>query len=343
MCLGKYYQKYEEKIGSVFAKYGKLVTNYPWIILIACVIINGLLGLGLLTVESEHEVEKLYCPTNSQAYQDKQRLLSLFYDNTEENFNPYTLSNLGVYGEVVMKTKNGENVLEKEYLDELLRIDQYVRAKVIVKNDTNDNQTFDFENLCARKDGECFIKGQIALMPIFRVLLKHQVTQYLQYKEPQFKYVFGNVTTNNGTLTSATVVKLRYNLRQDTEFLRFSKQWELNFIDRLDEFESNITELSYAYSESLNHELNSNTKGDVRFFSFTFTLMLIYASFAASGGNCLSQRQNLGRAGVLSTGLSILSSFGLVSLIGVKFVNIVGVMPFLILGKFAHEIKKLNR
>lgn len=334
MCLREYYQKYEEKIGDIFAKYGKLVTNYPWIIMTVCVIINCALGFGLLTVESEHDVERLYIPTNSQAYKEKQRLHSLFYDNTEENFNPFTLSNLGVYGEVVMKTLNGENVLQTEYLDELLRIDDYIKRRVIVENGTGVNQTLTYHTLCAKKKGECSINGQIALMPIFRMILQHNVTKYLQYKDPQFKYVFGNVTTNNGTLTSATVVKLRYNLRQDSEFLPFSKKWELNFIKELNKLESNITELAYAYSESLNHELNDNTKGDIRFFSFTFVLMMIYASFVASGGNCLSQRQNLGRAGVLCTGLSILSSFGLMALIGVKFVNIVGVMPFLVLGTF---------
>ncbi|KAJ8304745.1 hypothetical protein KUTeg_018328 [Tegillarca granosa] len=311
MCLREYYQRYEEKIGDIFAKYGKLVTNYPWIIMIACVIINGLLV---------------------KLTRKRKGYLACFMITQKTNFNPYTLSNLGVYGEVVMKSLNGENVLKEEYLDELLRIDDYIKSRVMVENGTSDNQTFKYDTLCAKKKGECSINGQIALMPVFRLILQHNVTKYLQYKDPQFKYVFGNVTTNNGTLTSATVVKLRYNLRQDTEFLSFSKKWELNFIKELNKFESNITELSYAYSESLNHELNDNTKGDIKFFSFTFVLMMIYASFVTSGGNCLSQRQNLGRAGVLSTGLSILSSFGLMALIGVKFVNIVGVMPFLVLG-----------
>ncbi|CAC5415526.1 unnamed protein product [Mytilus coruscus] len=53
---------------------------------------------------------------------------------------------------------------------------------------------------------------------------------------------------------------------------------------------------------------------------------------ALMGGNCVANRYNLGFAGILGTGLAIVGSFGLVSLCGAKFVDIVGAMPFLILG-----------
>jgi hypothetical protein len=46
---------------------------------------------------------------------------------------------------------------------------------------------------------------------------------------------------------------------------------------------------------------------------------------------------DLGFAGVLGTGLAIMGSFGFVSLCGVSFVDIVGAMPFLILGNLTLE------
>ena len=43
-------------------------------------------------------------------------------------------------------------------------------------------------------------------------------------------------------------------------------------------------------------------------------------------------RMFLGFAGVLAAGLSIVAAFGLVSACGMKFVSIVGNVPFLIIG-----------
>jgi hypothetical protein len=41
----------------------------------------------------------------------------------------------------------------------------------------------------------------------------------------------------------------------------------------------------------------------------------------------------LGFAGILAAGFAIVSSFGLCAAIGVEFVSIVGVVPFLVIGK----------
>lgn len=60
--------------------------------------------------------------------------------------------------------------------------------------------------------------------------------------------------------------------------------------------------------------------------------MITYASIVCSGGDCVSTRALLANAGVVAATMGILASFGLFSFIGVQFVNIVGVVPFLILG-----------
>ena len=90
--------------------------------------------------------------------------------------------------------------------------------------------------------------------------------------------------------------------------------------------------VKYTYSDSLAVELSKSVAGDIAFFSITFTLVIQFSSFALFGGNCVTNRYNLGFAGVVGTGLAIFGSFGFVSLCGVTFVDIVGAMPFLILG-----------
>ena len=50
--------------------------------------------------------------------------------------------------------------------------------------------------------------------------------------------------------------------------------------------------------------------------------------------NQVSQRVFLGLAGILSAGMAIESSFGLCAALQVDFVSIVGVSPFLVIGKY---------
>jgi hypothetical protein len=68
------------------------------------------------------------------------------------------------------------------------------------------------------------------------------------------------------------------------------------------------------------------------YFSLTMTLVCTYASLVSSGGNMVSSRGMLAFAGILAAGLGIVGSMGFLCYCGVKFVNIVGVVPFLIIG-----------
>ncbi|ESO99297.1 hypothetical protein LOTGIDRAFT_113440 [Lottia gigantea] len=94
---------------------------------------------------------------------------------------------------------------------------------------------------------------------------------------------------------------------------------------------TNLTELVYTTSTSLDIELTSNIQSDIGWFSLSFTFMITYVSFAASSNNMVANRGHLARAGVIGVLLAILAAFGTCA-VGIDFVNIVGVMPFLVLG-----------
>ena len=55
-------------------------------------------------------------------------------------------------------------------------------------------------------------------------------------------------------------------------------------------------------------------------------------SFYFCSCNCIGQRVNIGFAGTLAAGLAIAASFGFCSILGISFVSIVGVVPFLVIG-----------
>jgi predicted RND superfamily exporter protein len=56
------YETVERKIGSVFAKYGRFVSHHAWKIIVATIIINGALGIGMMRLQSNTDAENLYLP-----------------------------------------------------------------------------------------------------------------------------------------------------------------------------------------------------------------------------------------------------------------------------------------
>ncbi|XP_033735268.1 patched domain-containing protein 3-like [Pecten maximus] len=332
MKVSDFYLKYEKRVGVIFEKYGSFATHYPWYLITGCLMLNTLMAIGLMRMKIETHVEVLYTPIESQAYKDRAKVARIFPDQSAINFNMLSLVDLGMYGQVMIRTKDGSTLLNDTFLDEIESIDRHI--KNIAVTDPVSGQEKAYNDVCALNSDGCGLYGDMIFTEKFRSCMYLNNISFPKFNRQAISPVFGNVTVKNDTLLFASLVKLRYYLRTDTPESRYlSRKWEEAFVESMPSIVTNLTEVAFEHSESLNIELNGNTAGgDTGLFSITFTIMLFYAGFATSGGDCVSQRQNLGRAGVLTTLLSIAASFGVVSAFGVKFVNIVGVMPFLLVG-----------
>lgn len=334
MRFNKIYLRYERKLGTVFEKYGVFVTKYPWQTIIFCVLLNCMLGIGLVRLKTENHVEKLYTPMNSRAFNDRERFKDLFPDVTGTNFFMQTLPDFGNYGQVILGTKDGSNILNNQkVLNEIQAVSRYIRTEIGVTNSTGNHNVWN--DLCARdEDGKCVYVGELVFTDIFKSAMEKGKLIYPIFAEESLSHLFGNSTAENGTLVFASMMRMRFYVRTDTsDFREMAPMWEEKFLEKMNELETNLTNFAYENANSLNVELDGNTGGDIVFFSITFTIMLTYAGFATQGGDCISQRQNLGRAGVVCTVLAIIAAFGFTSAIGIEYVNIVGVMPFLIVGR----------
>ncbi|XP_060064748.1 patched domain-containing protein 3-like [Ylistrum balloti] len=326
MVCWKLYNKVEKSIGNGFARYGELVGTYPWAVLMFSVLVSGLLGIGLVNLTFESDVEKVYTPRNSQASKDRGTIKNLFGDHSGTNFYQQNLAEANLYGSVIFKSKNASNLLTRLYINEIKTVYDEIRAKVL-------GNGMNYSRLCAVRDSKCVVDGNIIFSGNFDNSLQNNNITYPVLGSVSMESVFGDTVVQGRVLRSAKFIKLVFNLRQDTkENTDNSKSWEKSFISYMENLQSSLLDISYAHSTSLDEELTSNISGDILFVSLTFTLMIVYATLVTMTCDCLLDRQNLGRAGVIATGLGILASFGLVSACGVEFVDIVGVMPFLILG-----------
>nr|XP_009943466.1 PREDICTED: patched domain-containing protein 3 [Opisthocomus hoazin] len=90
--------------------------------------------------------------------------------------------------------------------------------------------------------------------------------------------------------------------------------------------------VSYFTSLSRQQEFEGNTKSVIPLFSVTYFLTITFSIISCLRLSCIRNNVWLACCGVLSAGLAVLSSFGLMLICGVPFVVTVANAPFLILG-----------
>lgn len=320
--MGDCYVRHEDRIARIFGMYGKFLERHPVKILVISITVNCLLGLGMLRLEVESGAERLYTPVNSQASKDRSFLENIYPSSSEF----YAHKETADFAEVLILTKDRGNMLTSTFLDDVTSVDEFVRNSISI---TQSGTVYKFSDVCAKQSSACVVSGDIVLSSEFKQMMLANNITYPEFNQTSISSLFASPSASNGVLTSAIGLKLTYYLRSS-----YSEQWEKEFVKTIPNAVVNISELAYSYSDALDNELEENIGGDILFYSLTMTFMMTYACIATSrlNGNCIADRSLLGQAGVLAAVLSILSSFGFVSLIGVKFMSIVGVMPFLIIG-----------
>ena len=333
----KVYNVVESKIGNAFAAYGRFLARHPWKFIFFGILINGLLGIGMIRLDSVTDSETVYTPIGSQSSVDKAKVEQIFSDLSGTNFIGIQMPDLGRYGEVVVKPKQGD-IFDTDFLNELKTF--HATLLSISTEDENGN-TVPLSDICAKRYSNCAIDGDVFVDNEFSTAASSGPISYPYFIHSTrgpiyYEQLVGGVTVSGGSMQSATMLKLRINLRTDTEYyINTAKNWQNSFLIKMQDNKATHFDISYAHTDSLSEELDKNISGDIVFFSITFTLMITYACVATMTArcDCVGQRTNLGFGGVLAAGLAIVSSFGIVSACGVKFVSIVGVVPFLIIGK----------
>ncbi|XP_069119204.1 patched domain-containing protein 3-like [Argopecten irradians] len=325
------YKRCEDRLGRRFSKYGVLVSRYPWQVLVVCVIINGLFGIGLLRLEFETDTIMAFTPQNSQSMQDRTVIRDIFKENTSgSNFFPKGQIRTAQYPSIIFKPKVRSNILTQTHMDEIEKIHNFIMYNIsITDNTTNLN----LANLCALRSGRCVVQGDVVFSKTFRKAMELNAIPFPLFNNDYLSWIFGDVEFTGRYLHSAKMINMVFFLRQDTaKMSALSFAWERKYMEALDTYSSDIFDITYMTSQSIDDELKRTILEDIPLFIITIGMMLIYAGFATSGGNCVSNRHNLSRAGVIATFLAVCASMGLVSAIGVKFVVINGMLPFLIIG-----------
>ena len=355
-----FFVKFNRIYEKFFTTIGTQIGSRPIVFIVLSFVLTAICSLGFLRLNVINDVDRLFIPNDSPSLYDRNLVAKLL----PMDFNEYFIHqdyDLGRYGEVIFIAHDHQNIARAQIRKELNRIYQLI-LKI---NVTFENQTYFYEDVCAKRSGRCVVEGDIFFRESFWERLANKQFQHYVMKDfytdddavpHSLSFIFGNafqLNSSAGTF-STKVFKLHFNLRRnfrqtnESDFL--SRLWEQAFLDFFHHLESIVVKALYGVSTSIDKELENNINlgesnefsleiylfscsSDIKLVFGTFATMIMVATF------CLSLRAPfsespvyLSAVGVFATLLGLISGFGFCSLIGVPICSLVFVTPFLIIG-----------
>ncbi|KAI4881415.1 hypothetical protein NFI96_027089, partial [Prochilodus magdalenae] len=318
----------EKPLSLGFKKYGHCVGKYPWWFLILPLIIAGGLGGGFYFLHDReaNDIEDQFTPQNGPAKAERTFVKNNF--PTSGDFSQLRLYTDGTYASLIITSE--ANILDVEAFQEVIDLDGKV------KNITVEDPFLSYESLCARTGPECATN---AILEAVNYNASEILSTSLSYPFNNGTFLgtqVGEVTlkSDGQIIESANAIRLFYFLQENTT--RETDQWLLAFLKVFSEESSCKTgrqlSVSYFTSVSRQEEFKKSPTTVLPFFSVTYCLAIIISILSCLRLDCVRNKVWVATFGVLSAGLAVLSSFGLLLLCGMPFAMTVATSPFLILG-----------
>ncbi|XP_065485043.1 patched domain-containing protein 3-like [Caloenas nicobarica] len=311
----------ERPLRRLFRGLGGAVAAWPWPFVLLPLLLSGGLGAGFLFLPQRqaNDIEEQFTPTWGPAKADRDFVRRFFPTNDSERFSAARLPTEGTYAAFIAVAAGNGSVLAPAARRDVLRLDSAMRAR-------------GYEQLCAVSGGTCAIPN---------------LTQYDEAALENLTFPFsggffvgavlGDVQTDPcGRVLSARALRLLYYLREDGPAAAESRRWLESFLrdvpSELAALGITAVQVTYFTSLSRQQEFEGNTKRVIPLFSITYFLTITFSVVSCLRLSCIRNNVWLACCGVVSAGLAVLSSFGLLLFCGVPFVVTVASAPFLILG-----------
>nr|XP_027306392.2 patched domain-containing protein 3 [Anas platyrhynchos] len=314
----------ERPLKRLFEGLGRTVASCPWPFALLPLLVSGGLGSGFMFLPGlqENDIEGQFTPTSGPAKAERD-LVRLHFPSNDSYFFAQRLATEGSYAALIAVAVGNGSVLSAEAMRELLELNKAVQ------------HLSSYEQHCATLRGVCVPPNPL------EPLLGSSPLGPLRYPTNDsgsfLGTTLGGVRTNgSGYVESARAMKLLYYLREDGDEAEKSRQWLETFLKEfpgvLARLNLKTVNVTYFTSLSRQQEFEGNTKSVIPLFSITYFLTITFSIVSCLRLSCIRNNVWLACCGVISAGLAVLSSFGLLMFCGVPFVVTVANAPFLILG-----------
>ncbi|XP_028822268.1 patched domain-containing protein 3-like [Denticeps clupeoides] len=321
----------QKPLALLFHKLGHLVGSYPVCFLTVPVLLSAGLGGGLYLLgdREDNDIERQFTPTAGRS-KETRRFVQENFPHDASMFSVQRLDTEGIYASIIITSSDEDNILKKTTFEEIVDLNGKIRSISVTSSD----KVFKYEGLCTRTRAGCLSNDILDI-------IEHQPEKIEQVNisfpvhevrgRPAFlgAAVGGVDRSKTQSLRSARAVRLFFFLK-DTDI---SRLWLRTFHHWMS---SNRTyqqiRVSHFTSLSRQEEFEEHTPDGIPLFSITYALVIVFSVMSCLRLENVRNKVWVASVGVLSAGLAVLSSFGLMLYIGVPFVITVVNSPFLILG-----------
>lgn len=314
---------------------GENIAGHPVACMAICIFFVLFCAVGFLWLKTESRTEKLFIPQDSRAINDLNRAEKFFRLKVR------------VAGVILVAHAENPNILAPECLAEAQNIhSQIITLKSFTEfcltlsgqkaSSLNNCVTIDpfqiFQDRNFSNKSLIQIQAEINIAFNNTRLLMRDGQLFLR----NFPQIFGDVTkqTSNRTITGARAMQLKYLIRDPPEDDVNKKvlEWEKTFLDKVASMSASCFEIYYEAERSTDDAIKENSSADITLVSITFTIMISFACFMLGKFvNPLTGHSMLANVGVLAVAFGILAGMGLGTWSRVTYVNMIGVVPFLVL------------
>ena len=286
-----------------------------------------------LKKDTESDAASLYAPQNSRASKDREIIRDIYSEVQPDHDLDIPLT-----GQVIIIRSDRGNVLTVPVIDEVLKIHEDIMSITIESG----GKSYNIHDLCVKAHGNCYPNGILELLNYNSSMVSSQIITYPTTKmATTIPAVFlGNVLAgvqykpNSSEVASAASLQLMYNLRHlSEEDNRMGNLWLQEFLIHLENVQTQHIDIVRMTSTSLEEELSKSTSDIIGLFAIAFSILIIFAICSCAMTDWVRSKTLLASVGVLSAGMAIISSFGLLTYLGLPFIDVVASTPFLIIGK----------
>ncbi|RXN10917.1 patched domain-containing 3-like protein [Labeo rohita] len=271
-----------------------------------------------------NDIEDQFTPVNGPAKMERAFVEEKFPPS--EEFSQLRLSSDGTYASVIITDSKGENVLTEPAFTEIIELDRRVKSITAGNN---------FEKLCAKTKGICTSNPVLDIINYDATAIVSSNITYPKNKDTFLGTAIGGVKlkSNSAEIASAKAVRLFYFLDEEKKKKKENSEWLEGFLKLLSNYTQQETvNVSYFTSVSRQNELETSSGSVIPLFSITYFLAIKISILSCLRLDCVRTKVWVAAFGVVSAGLAVLASFGLLLFCGVPFAMTVATAPFLILG-----------
>ncbi|XP_023219924.1 patched domain-containing protein 3-like, partial [Centruroides sculpturatus] len=241
---------------------------------------------------------------------------------------------------VYIKNKYGNNLIQKDNLLDIQILDEIIKNITIIV----DGKVVNYRNICGIMNEKCMKNPIINILPEMDKLLSRKKKLKFPLQIDPFTYTyelwainFGGVKYDvNGYVQEVEYIRLVYPVDESNFSKRhWIREWRKAFLRNVNKLDFHSIEIYPC--PFLVSELDVKNLADeiTPLMSVAVIVVTIFCAMSYTTNSWVKSKPWMGIAAVVSAGLAVVSSFGLMGACGIENVNSNIMLPFLI---FATEI-----